>query len=664
MPRTHRPPAGALVAALLLLAALAGAAFAQPTHVLLVLDASGSMYLKLDDGQYRITAAKDALTGFVTRLPADPDLNVGLRVYGANFVATEPGACEDSELIVPVTGLDREGLLGAIRSTQARGATPIAYSLELAAADLRDAEGKKVIVLVTDGAESCGGDVRAAVERLTAEGFDVDVRIIGFALSDLAIASFEGLGTFENTTSAADLAAALGRAVEIAPVTAAYPVTVTLTRRGEPARDGARVDFVDVVSGASFGFAAGPDGTFTAALPAGSYRAEVADAYADAPLRVGGLSIVPDEANAFAFELEPGAEVTLSVTPSDPYAGAHVIVLFEGAPASGRDWITVVPTNVPDDVYLAWAYTEGSTGEVRVRVPDEATELEARYHLDLPEGGTRVIGRSAAFTSRAVSASIDAPADVVTGASFSVAWEGPDHADDYLTIVRMGAPEGAYLSWTYTSRGNPGTLTAPGEPGDYEVRYATGQGNRTLASAPITVVAADARVAAPAEVGAGAAFEVDWQGPNNASDYVTIVPAGAAEGSYLSWAYTNRGHPSALTAPGEAGDYEVRYVLGQGDRTLASAPIRVIAVGASVSPPAEVAAGAAFEVEWQGPDNARDYITIVLAGASEGTYLSWAYTSRGSPARLTAPREPGDYEIRYVLGQGDRTLTSAPVAVR
>ncbi len=664
MPGTHRSPAGLLIGALLLLAALASTVFAQPVHVLLVLDASGSMYLKLEDGQYRITAAKDALTGFVTRLPQDPDLNVGLRVYGANFVATEPGACQDSELIVPVAGFDRDGLLGAIRATQARGATPIALSLELAAADLRDAEGKKVIVLVTDGAESCGGDVRAAVERLTAEGFDVDVRIIGFALSDLAIATFEGLGTFENTISAADLAAALGRAVDIAPLTATYPVTVTLTRRGEAVRDDAGVGFVDAVSGELFGFAAGPDGTFTAALPAGTYRAEVDDAFANAPLWFGGLSVVPDAANAFAFELEPAAEVTLAVTPTDPYAGAHVIVRFEGAPASGRDWITVVPADAQDDVHLAWAYTEGGAGEVRVRVPDEATELEARFHLDLPTGGTRVIGRSAVFVSRTASASIDAPAEVGAGAAFTVAWEGPDHADDYLTIVPAGSPEGTYRSWTYTSRGNPGTLTAPGEPGDYEVRYVTGQGNRTLASAPVTAVPAEARVVAPAEVGAGAAFEVDWRGPNNASDYVTIVAAGAPEGSYLSWVYTSRGSPSPLTAPGEPGDYEVRYVLGQGDRTLASAPVRVIAEGASVSPPVEVAAGAAFEVEWQGPNNPRDYVTIVRVGAPEGTYLSWAYTSRGSPARLTAPSEAGDYEIRYVLGQGDRTLAGAPIAVR
>jgi Ca-activated chloride channel homolog len=276
------------------------------------------MFLTLPDGQYRITAAKAALTEFVTRLPDDPNLNVGLRIYGSRFAALEDGACQDSHLFVPVGGFERDTLLNTIRATQAKGATPIALSLELAADDLHDAPGRRVIVLVTDGAESCGGDVRAAVERLTAAGLEVDIRIIGFALSDTAIRSFEGLGTFENTTSAAELAAALGRAVELAPATTTYDATVTLTRRGESATEGATVHFIDAVGGTETTFTTTGDGIFTATLPAGSYRAEVADAYATTPLTVGGLTISPDAENTFAFELQPATDVTLTVSPANP----------------------------------------------------------------------------------------------------------------------------------------------------------------------------------------------------------------------------------------------------------------------------------------------------------------------------------------------------------
>jgi Ca-activated chloride channel homolog len=664
MPKWFR--AVAIITTLLLVQAGA-IAWAQggSTHVLLVLDASGSMFNKLADGQYRITAAKDAVAGFVSRLPAAPDLHVGLRVYGARVAALDDTACEDSELVVPVDGFDRDRLLGAVRGTQAKGATPIAYSLELALDDLRGADGRAIVVLVTDGIESCGGDVRAAVEDLTSAGFEVDLRIIGFDLDDLAIRSFEGLGTFENARSVEELAAALGRAVDVAPVAAELPVIVTLTRRGEPVADGATVDFVDPVSGVSTRFSAGSAGEFVADLAPGSYRAELADAFATSTLVVSGLVVAPEADNAFAFELEPETEVTVEVEPIDPVAGSTVSARFEGAPAGERSgWLAVAPADAGDEVYLDWSYTSSAAATVDLRVPDEPGELEVRYHLALPEGGSRVIGRSPAFTSRAATATLDGPAEIGAGSQFAVDWTGPDNDRDYLTIVPEGAREGSYESYQYTGGGSPATLTAPDEPGAYEVRYVTGQGGRTLASAPVSVVAVDATVAGPPEVPAGGAFAVDWTGPDNDRDYLTIVEAGAREGAYTSYEYTRRGSPVTLTAPIEPGAYEIRYVTGRGNATLASAPIAVTAISASLAAPASVGAGERFEVTWEGPDNPRDYVTIVEAGAREGAYRSYQYTRNGSPATLTAPDEPGAYEVRYVTGTGDRTLASVPITVR
>jgi Ca-activated chloride channel family protein len=664
MPRTLRSTA--IIALLLLVQAGALAwAQAQPTHVLLVLDASGSMFNKLGDGQYRITAAKDAVAGFVSRLPAAPDLHVGLRVYGARVAALDDGACEDSELVVPVDGFDRDRLLDAVRGTQAKGATPIATSLALALDDLQGADGRAIVVLVTDGIESCGGDVRAAVEALTSAGLEVDLRIIGFDLDDLAIRSFEGLGTFENARSVEELAAALGRAVDVAPVAADLPVTVTLTRRGEPVTEGATVDFVDPVSGDATRFTADAGGEYVAVLPPGSYRAELADAFAAGPLVVSGLTVAPEADNAFAFELEPETEVTVEVEPTDPVAGSTVTARFDGAPTGERSgWLAVAPAEAGDDVYVDWDYASGPSGSVELRVPDEPGALEVRFHLVLPEGGSRVIGRSPAFTSRAASASLEAPAEVGAGGQFAVGWSGPDNDRDYLTIVPEGAREGSYESYQYTRDGSPVTLTAPDDPGAYEVRYVTGQGGNTLARSPVTVIAVGATVAVAPEIPAGSEFTVEWTGPDNDRDYLTIVEAGAREGAYTSYEYTRRGSPVTLTAPAEPGAYEVRYVTGREENTLVSVPVTVTAVSASLAAPASVGAGERFEVAWEGPDNPRDYVTIVEAGAREGRYLSYQYTRDGSPATLTAPDEPGAYEVRYVTGTGDRTLASVAISVR
>src|SRR5690606_22488145 len=253
-------------------AALAqGAPAAGPSHVELILAASGSMFNQLADGRYRIVAGKGVLPELVAALPADADLNVGYRAYGSELQATAAGSCEDSRLYVPIEGVDRQLLLTTVRNTQARGATPIAYSLERALEDLDGRTGERIVVLITDGEEGCGGDVRAAAQALKDAG--IDLRIIGFDLDELARASFDGLGAFENATSAAELLAALNRAVEaaaahVAPAT--YPVRVTLTRDGEPAEDGASVAFQPALGAEADAawFAAEAGGVFRTELPA------------------------------------------------------------------------------------------------------------------------------------------------------------------------------------------------------------------------------------------------------------------------------------------------------------------------------------------------------------------------------------------------------------
>ncbi|HEX7039050.1 MAG TPA: VWA domain-containing protein [Trueperaceae bacterium] len=659
MARTTRILKSALLALCLLLPA-ATAAAQGPVYIQLILDASGSMWNKLADGRYRIVAAKDVLTQLVSSLPDQEGLNVGLRVYGANFWASDPGACEDSQLVVPMEGVDRERLLATVRETEALGATPIALSLELAAQDF-PADGRKVIVLITDGIESCRSDLREVAERLRQQGIDIDLRIIGIDLDASARAAFEGLGTFENATSAAELLGALNRAVEVAPAEATYPVTVTLTREGAPATEGATVEFVSAVTDERYPFAAGDAaGEFTADLPAGAYAARVADAFSGEPLTFAGLTVTEGE-NAFAFELAPRAEVTLTVADERPAAGSSLTVSFEGAP-DGHGEVWLAPADAGDDVWLTFAYVEGPAGEAELRVPEEPGAYEARYVLPLPEGGYEVVGR-AAFEAQAVTASVSAPAEAVGGNEIEVAWEGPDNPGDFITVVPAGAAEGAWTDFAYTATGSPARVSVPEEPGEYEVRYVTGQSNKTLASTTIVVTEATASVSAPAQVMAGAEVEVTWTGPNNSGDYITIAPAGSREGTYLDYEYTTSGSPLTIRAPDEPGDYEVRYVTGQSDSTLAMAPIEVTAATATVAGPAEVVAGSPIEVTWTGPDNSGDYITVAPAGSPEGTYLEYDYTASGSPLTIRAPEEPGEYEIRYVTGQSASTLASAPITV-
>ena len=145
----------------------------------LILDASGSM-LKRMDGKRRIVIAKEVLTEAVNELiPAGTP--VALRVFGHK----EPGSCR-TDLEIALKPLDPVAASATIAGVNAMNLakTPIADSLAMVESDLKSAEGPKVVVLVTDGEETCEGDAEKVIQRLRDKGFDVTLNIVGFAIDD------------------------------------------------------------------------------------------------------------------------------------------------------------------------------------------------------------------------------------------------------------------------------------------------------------------------------------------------------------------------------------------------------------------------------------------------------------------------------------------------
>jgi len=108
--------------------------------------------------------------------------------------------------------------------------------------------------------------------------------------------------------------------------------------------------------------------------------------------------------------------------------------------------------------------------------------------------------------------------------------------------------------------------------------------------------------------------------------------------AYLNYEYTRKGSPIKLAVPEEPGAYEIRYFLGVDNAIIARQAFTVTAVSATLSGPAQVAAGTKFKVSWTGPNNARDFITIVPAGTKERTYRDYEYTSKGSTLEFTPTR--------------------------
>lgn len=183
------------------------------TSVAIILDTSGSMLQPLEDGT-RADVAKSALIDLVTTIiPAGT--TVSLRAFGDT-----PDSCE-TRLIVPGGPLDPEGMSATIASLPVVNLvrTPIGASLEAVAGDLGQQPGPKIVVLVTDGEETCDGDPAAAIEALIASGIDVRINIVGFAIDDAALrAQFTewanlGNGQYIDAGSADELNAAVASAV-------------------------------------------------------------------------------------------------------------------------------------------------------------------------------------------------------------------------------------------------------------------------------------------------------------------------------------------------------------------------------------------------------------------------------------------------------------------
>jgi hypothetical protein len=179
-----------------------------------ILDTSGSMLQPMGDS-LRIDVAKDVLTGVVTgQLPAGTQ--TAIRVFG-----TVPGSC-DTTLAVPLGPLDPNSAASTVGAIQAidEVRTPLGASLEAAGTDLRGVEGPKLIVLITDGEETCGGDPGAAISALVAQGVDIRVNIVGFAIDDPAIEQTlaawaeQGGGQYFAATDADELGPALTQALQ------------------------------------------------------------------------------------------------------------------------------------------------------------------------------------------------------------------------------------------------------------------------------------------------------------------------------------------------------------------------------------------------------------------------------------------------------------------
>ena len=167
----------------------------EKTRILFLLDGSGSMLGKWE-GSTRIMVAKRLLAGLVDSLQVNPNVELALRVYGHQYHRRLQN-CKDSKLEVGFRPGNHEAIITKLKGIKPQGTTPIAYSLEQAAKDFPQENGyRNIVIIITDGLESCDGDPCAVSLALQTKRIFLKPFVIGLGMNKSFEEQFNCVGQF------------------------------------------------------------------------------------------------------------------------------------------------------------------------------------------------------------------------------------------------------------------------------------------------------------------------------------------------------------------------------------------------------------------------------------------------------------------------------------
>jgi Mg-chelatase subunit ChlD len=181
----------ALVFSMLLIAAVTSWGASEGRMIEVILDASGSMNGKLGGGEVKIAAAKQAVGELAKKL-SDSTI-IGFRAYGHQS-PREKHDCQDTQFLVPFGSLskNRAAIDTQSQGLTARGYTPITTVIQKGAEDFPgDFQGERIIVLISDGKETCEGDPCAAAQALAKKNLKLVIHTVGFGVDEAAKSQLE-----------------------------------------------------------------------------------------------------------------------------------------------------------------------------------------------------------------------------------------------------------------------------------------------------------------------------------------------------------------------------------------------------------------------------------------------------------------------------------------
>jgi hypothetical protein len=438
---------------------LATAAAANDRVGVLVFDASGSMWSRIEGDRSRIEVARDVVGQYFTS--RDRSIPLAVIAYGHN----RRGDCRDIEVIAPMGSADDQALSDRLRRLTPRGMTPLTDSLRQARSQIPASAERADIILVTDGLETCNGDPCALAAQFAAEGIAIRAHVVGFGLTGAQVRALSCIteqtgGRLFETNSGAELADAL-REVSAPPAPAAPPpapareaafdlgdsaeagFTYAVRWRG----DATNVDSIGFVPQGADGARSGP----SYGVIGGSRERPSNPRRLQAPAEPGTYDLILRSANHGVIARQSirvvapnmGFDAVGSVAP-----GARVTFVFRGPNRIGERVVIARPGDPPRTHAASWANAMASNGQRRLQVPQEAGEYEVRY-LNAARSEVmfaRRFGVGIPFQDADATTAADLAA---RAAAATRAEPGQDNAPAVLATFRLppGAAEGA-ITWS------------------------------------------------------------------------------------------------------------------------------------------------------------------------------------------------------------------------
>jgi len=339
--------------------------------------------------------------------------------------------------------------------------------------------------------------------------------------------------------------------------------------------------------------------------------------------------------------------------PDSAEIGATIQIQWTGPDHRG-DFISVHEVN--GDV---WPINYTATNEgtpLDLRMPSIPGDYEIRYQL----AEEREVIYRQPITITEAQLAITVPERAEIGQTISVTWTGPDNRGDFISVHDT---EGDVwpINYTGTKEGSPLELRMPSTPGDYEIRYQLAEEREVVHRVPITITETQVNLTHAPSAGIGESIKITWIGPNNEGDFISVHDAGGDVWP-INHTGARDGSPLTLRMPSIPGDYEIRYQLAEERAVVARTPISVTPVEVTLTAPASGKTDSHVTVDWTGPGNRGDFISIHEVGGDV-----WGQNNEslrdGSSVELHLPETPGAYEIRYQLAEERAVIARIPITV-